>query len=161
MNPIRVVAGTGVGPTELSAHDAALAAAGVHDYNLVCLSSVVPAGAEVRVVGTAPDLGAVGDRLPVVIADAAATERVGVALSWARGPDGRGIFYEASATGSDARDRARQVATDGLAAGVDLREWSAVERTVETVAASPADTGPGEFAGAVVLATFGDGESIL
>lgn len=69
---IHVAAGVGHGPTELSAFDAALADAGVGDYNLVTVSSVVPADGTVRVVDRAPDLGPAGGRLTVVRATTAA-----------------------------------------------------------------------------------------
>jgi arginine decarboxylase len=76
---ITVVRGVGRGPTELAAYDAALAAAGVHDYNLVTVSSVISADASVRVRGTAPDLGPAGDRLTVVRARASAEPPNGAA----------------------------------------------------------------------------------
>lgn len=73
---IHVAAGVGRGPTELSAFDAALADAGVGDYNLVTVSSVVPADGTVRVVDRVPESGPAGGRLTVVRAetDAAPTE---------------------------------------------------------------------------------------
>jgi arginine decarboxylase len=40
MGSIRIVRGTATGPTAMAAYDAALAAAGVHNYNLVSVSSV-------------------------------------------------------------------------------------------------------------------------
>ncbi len=69
---VTVVAGVGRGPTELSAYDAALAAAAVHNYNLVSVSSVVPATATVEVRETAPNLGPAGRRLTVVAAETVA-----------------------------------------------------------------------------------------
>jgi arginine decarboxylase len=39
---IRLARGVGAGPTELAAFDAALMDAGVANYNLICLSSVIP-----------------------------------------------------------------------------------------------------------------------
>ncbi|PSP40313.1 pyruvoyl-dependent arginine decarboxylase, partial [Halobacteriales archaeon QH_10_70_21] len=66
MGTIRVVWGTATGPTAMASYDAALAAANVHDYNLVSVSSVIPADATVEVVGEAPDLGPAGERLTVV-----------------------------------------------------------------------------------------------
>ena len=39
---IHLASGVGSGPTELAAFDAALAAAGVANYNLLYLSSVIP-----------------------------------------------------------------------------------------------------------------------
>ena len=47
MGRVRIVWGSSRGPTALSAYDAALAAANVHDYNVVHVSSVLPAGANV------------------------------------------------------------------------------------------------------------------
>ena len=47
MGRVRIVWGSSRGPTALSAYDVALAAANVHDYNVVHVSSVLPAGANV------------------------------------------------------------------------------------------------------------------
>ena len=66
MEPIRVVWGTGAAPTAMASYDAALADAGLENYNLIEVSSVVPAGATVEAVGTAPNLGPAGERLTVV-----------------------------------------------------------------------------------------------
>lgn len=66
---INVVAGTGVGPTELSAFDNALVNAGVANFNLIYLSSVIPPGSEVvDNPGPVEIDGNWGDRLYVVIA---------------------------------------------------------------------------------------------
>ena len=69
---IVVAAGVGRGPTELSALDAALAGAGVANYNLVTVSSVVPADGQVRVADRVPDRGPAGHALTVVLAEATA-----------------------------------------------------------------------------------------
>lgn len=63
---ISVAGGVGRGPTAMASYDAALAGAGVHNYNLVTVSSVVPADATVEAVETAPNLGPAGERLTVV-----------------------------------------------------------------------------------------------
>jgi len=73
MSIIHVAAGAGTGPTEKSAYDAALADANLHNYNLIPVSSVVPADAEEVTVDAAPDLGPAGNRLNVVEDEAAAT----------------------------------------------------------------------------------------
>lgn len=93
---IRVAWGTGSGPTEMAAYDAALAGAGVENYNLVAVSSVIPADSRVEAVGTAPDLGPAGDRLTVVEARStvAGPGRANAALGWIRADDGPGLFYE-------------------------------------------------------------------
>ena len=157
---ILVADGVGHGPTELAAYDAALADAGVGDFNLVTVSSVVPADAEVRVVGTAPDLGPAGNRLTVVQAHASAapddahgTDSVTACLGWATGP-GPGLFYESD--GADA-EAVRETVSTGLAAGRDLRDWT-FERE-ETRCATVA-TDESRYAAAVVVAAYGDSEPI-
>lgn len=162
MSVIRVVWGTATGPTELAAYDAALAEAGVGDYNLVTLSSVLPADPHLEVVGTAPDLGPVGEELRVVQsrADAGPGEVAAAGVGWARSESGRGIFYEVD--GADAGAVEREI-TAGLAAGKRLRDWNFVEEetVVREAPSTDADTDDGEFACAVVLATYGESRPVL
>lgn len=158
METIRVVWGTATGPTAVGAYDAALAAAGVHEYNLVTVSSVIPADATLDVAETAPDLGATGDRLTVVqgrrTVDPGADEAA-AGLAWARSPDGAGVFYEASG-----RDEAAVRATveEGVTHGLDLRgrpvdERDAVVRSVDAVEDA--------YASVVVLAIYGEARPIF
>jgi arginine decarboxylase len=153
---VRVVWGTGRGPTELAAYDAALAAAGVGNYNLVAVSSILPEGATVAVEGTAPDLGPAGARLTVVQARATVEGpgRVAAALGWAGGP-GPGVVYEAG--GAIAEADARDEVEAGLERGRDLRDWTFDDQGVESVAA---EGEPGVHTAAVVLATLGDPEPL-
>lgn len=66
---IQVTEGTGVGPTELAAFDQALVKAGVANYNLIYLSSVLPPGSEVQTTDKPKKLsGNWGDKLYVVMA---------------------------------------------------------------------------------------------
>lgn len=150
MSVIRVVWGTASGPTELSAFDAALAAAGIHNYNLVTLSSVIPADPDIEVVGTAPDLGPVGDELHVVESSATAApgERAAAGIGWARSESGRGIFYEVSGTDPEAVEAEIEA---GLAAGRQLRDWEFVDEDVVVRSVEAAD----EHASTVVCATYG------
>ena len=165
MSVIRVVWGTATGPTQLAAYDAALAEAGVGDYNLVTLSSVLPADPDLEVVGTAPDLGPVGNELRVVqsradavaetdsTADATA-ETAAAGVGWARSESGRGIFYEVE--GADA-DAVESEIREGLAAGKALRDWTFVDEDV-VVREVTATEG---FACAVVLATYGESRRVM
>ncbi|MFA1609397.1 pyruvoyl-dependent arginine decarboxylase [Halobellus rubicundus] len=156
MNTIRVVRGVGDAATKMASYDAALADANVHNYNLVPVSSVVPADATVEEVGTAPDLGPAGERLTVVEARATTggVGTVSAALGWATGP-GPGLFYEAA--GEDPAAVRRSVVV-GLASGRDLREWEFVDEQV-TVTTADAD-GEG-YTTAVTLAVYGDSEPIF
>jgi arginine decarboxylase len=153
MSVIRVVWGTGEGPTELSAFDAALADAGIHNYNLVTLSSVIPPDPSIEVVGTPPDLGPVGNELHVVESSAVAApgESAGAGVGWARSESGRGIFYEVD--GEDA-DSVEAEIREGLAAGRALRDWEFLDEqvVVEPVAAEDA------YAGVVVCACYGESQ---
>jgi arginine decarboxylase len=159
MGVIRVVWGTASASTELASYDAALAEANVHDYNLVTVSSVLPADASIEVVGEAPDLGPAGERLTVVqgratVAPENPADAV-VGLGWAREPDGPGILYEAS--GSDP-ETVRERIEAGLDAGKRLREWDFAEEGVRPVAA---DGDPGAYTTAVVLAVYGESTPLL
>ncbi len=151
MSTIRVVWGTATGPTELASYDAALAEAGVHNYNLVTLSSVIPAGPDLTVAGTAPDLGPPGEGLKVVqsAVTAAPGERAAAGIGWARSEAGPGIFYEVEGTDPDA---VRAEIREGLAAGRDLRDWEFVEEDVHVRSVAPDD----RPASAVVIATYGE-----
>lgn len=157
MSTIRVVWGTGTGPTETAAYDAALAVANVHNYNLVGVSSVIPAAATVEAVGTAPDLGPAGDRLTVVQAYATAPgpQTVAAALGWATGP-GPGLFYEAAGP-TDASDVETRV-REGLDAGAALREWELPGRAVQTESVTAES---GEYAAAAVLGVYGESRPVL
>jgi len=156
MSALRVVWGTATGPTELAAYDAALGDAGVADYNLIPLSSVIPAGPEFEVAGQAPDLGPVGGELRVVQsrAVAGAGQPVAAGVGWARREDGAGIFYEVE--GTDARGVRAEI-EEGLSAGCAQRGWTFVERDV-VVREATTDEG---FAAAVVLATYGESRPVV
>ncbi|MCQ4333271.1 pyruvoyl-dependent arginine decarboxylase [Natronomonas sp. F2-12] len=159
MGLIRIVWGTASGPTAMASYDAALAAANVGDYNLVSVSSVIPADATIEAVGEAASLGPAGERLTVV--EARATVEPGAAgpaaacLGWSREPDGPGIFYEASGTDPGAvRDRVDR----GLAAGRELRSWAFDDGGRRAVTA---DTDPETYTTAVVLAVYGESSSLF
>jgi arginine decarboxylase len=156
MSTIRVVWGAASGPTRQSSYDAALADANVHNYNLVTVSSVVPADATVEAVGTAPDLGPAGERLTVVQARAtrAGPGHATAGLGWAEG-DGPGLFYEAAGETDEAEIEQRVRA--GLAAGRDLRDWDFTGERTKTVSI---DADAGTYATAVLLAVYGDSEPI-
>ncbi|QSX00250.1 pyruvoyl-dependent arginine decarboxylase [Haloterrigena alkaliphila] len=157
MSTIRVVWGAASAPTEMASYDAALAEAGVENYNLVSVSSVIPADADVEAVGTAPDLGPAGDRLTVVEARAttAGPGQVSAALSWSQSVEGPGLFYE-TAGETDQADVERRV-REGLRAGQELRKWTFDEPSV-AVESQRAESGT--HTTALVLAVYGEGEPI-
>ncbi|ATW87407.1 arginine decarboxylase [Halohasta litchfieldiae] len=159
MTTIHVAGGVGVAPTEMSAYDAALADANLHNYNLITVSSVIPADGQLAVVDEAPDLGPAGNQLTVVQGKIVAgpdtdTESITTGIGWATGP-GPGLFYEASGTD---REAVAEEIRQGLAAGCELREWTFTEQDQKLSTAEPVD---GSYTAAVVLAAYGDSEPIL
>ncbi|APX98061.1 pyruvoyl-dependent arginine decarboxylase [Natronorubrum daqingense] len=158
MSTIRIVWGAASAPTAMSSYDAALADAGVENYNLVSVSSVIPADTHVEAVGTAPDLGPAGERLTVVEARATVTGpgRASAALAWSQSVEnGPGLFYETSGE-TDSEDVERRV-LEGLAAGQELRDWEFADAQVATESIQAKS---GEHTTALVLAVYGESEPI-
>ncbi len=95
---IRVVGATGTGSTALSAFDAALNAAGVSNFNLVRLSSVIPPGSVVADGEHGHVEGGWGERLFAVWAFQSAEllgQEAWAGVCWVQDPsDGRGLFVE-------------------------------------------------------------------
>jgi len=97
---IRISSGTGVGRTRLSAFDSALMAAGVGDFNLLRLSSVIPPRSNVIEVNSSQQVpGEHGDRLYCVYAAACAStphEQAWAGVAWSRrnNGSGEGLFVE-------------------------------------------------------------------
>lgn len=87
---IKITAGTGVGPTELAAFDHALVNAGVANFNLIYLSSVLPPNSEVQDLDKAAHpAGGWGDRLYVVMAQKRTQQRnqeVWAGIGWMQDP---------------------------------------------------------------------------
>ena len=120
---IRISTGTGTGTTPLSAFDAALLEAGVGNYNLVRLSSVIPTQADVVRVGRGDQLqGGWGDRLYCVYADARCDlpgAQAWAGIGWVTSTDGSGagLFVEHEAHGRDEVVRAITASLGDLVAG--------------------------------------------
>ena len=94
-----MASGTGVGPTELAAFDNALVNAGVANFNIIYLSSVLPTNSEV-VVNEEPIIpeGAWGDRLYVVLAQKRTSRRneeAWAGIGWMQDPETKkGLLVE-------------------------------------------------------------------
>lgn len=150
---IQVVGGVGFGPTKLAAFDSALREAGVADRNLVPLSSIIPAGANVvqpERRGIAP--GRWGDRLYVVMAQLRVDTRYEEAvagLGWVQeASTGRGVFVEH--VGHTEREVRRDILAtlNALAEGRPEVRFGAPELMIRTTVCA------GEPTCAVVAAVF-------
>ncbi len=94
---IYISSGVGSGNNTLSAFDAALKAANIHNYNLIKLSSVIPSGTEVVQKKWPNTEEEHGNRLYVVLAEIRTdliNHSIAAGIGWFQLPDGRGIFVE-------------------------------------------------------------------
>ena len=97
---IQIASGTGSGPTKLSAFDAALHAAGVANYNLIRLSSIVPPKSKIVAVEgpVTKQPGKWGDRLYVVMAETRVDTpnvEAWAGIGWVQDKKtGKGLFVE-------------------------------------------------------------------
>ncbi|WP_436903506.1 pyruvoyl-dependent arginine decarboxylase [Halovenus halobia] len=154
---IRLVWGTGHASTEKASFDLALADAGVHQYNLRELSSVIPAGVDLQRVGSAPDLGSTGNAVDVVLARQTSPPgaRAAAGLAWVRGEDGTGVFYEVADTDPET---VGELLRAGIERGCYIRDLDYGDVETEIVTAESA---PDEYTTAVVLATYGESEPLV
>lgn len=121
---IEVATGIGRGPTAIAAFDAALREAGVHNYNLIRLSSVVPPASEIKVLGAAAKPpGEWGDRLYVVYAAQHASlpgEEAWAGIGWVQQPGTRkGLFVEHEGPSEEMVRTAITLSLDSLTKGRD------------------------------------------
>lgn len=100
---IHLATGIGTGPTSLAAFDAALNDAGIANYNLIRLSSVIPPDTEIVVHDKGPIPvevmpGGWGDRLYVVMAEERVdtpNEEAWAGIGWVQEKGtGKGLFVE-------------------------------------------------------------------
>jgi arginine decarboxylase len=124
---IRVSAGSGIGPTRLAAFDHALRSAGVADFNLIRLSSVIPSGATVRAAERDEQIsGLHGDLLYCVYADAYAStpgEHAWAGIAWSRrvGGSGEGLFVEHSGASKLTLERDLHATLEAMSLGRAFR----------------------------------------
>jgi len=104
---IKLAKGTGYGSTKLSAFDAALSDAGIENYNLIYLSSVIPPDSTVIQHDEKVDSlgGEWGDRLYVVMAQKREDQVAGEAwagIGWVQDDvTGKGLFVEHTGSSKD------------------------------------------------------------
>lgn len=94
---IIISAGKGEGKTLLSAFDAALFDAGVSNYNLLVLSSIIPPGSAIKLQKYKTPDAEYGHKLYVVMSESRSRESgryIGAAVGWCQEEDGRGVFVE-------------------------------------------------------------------
>lgn len=96
---ITVSSGSGVGLTAMAAFDDALNIAGIANYNLIKLSSIIPPNSEIKIEKYRPHTkDEFGNRLYTVLAEVRSEVKgvtLGAGIGWYRwGKDNRGVFAE-------------------------------------------------------------------
>ena len=107
---IKITSGSGEASTELSAFDRALYNAGIGDYNLIRLSSVIPPDSEVIVEKVNRDPDRYGHKLYVVFSRCIETtieKEAWAGLGWMTQDNckGRGLFVEQSGSSEQEVER--------------------------------------------------------
>lgn len=138
---IQLVWGYGSGKTPLGSFDDALSDANIHNYNLVELSSVIPADADVVTAGSLePGRWDVGDPVAVVLAKNTSTvadSTIAAGLGWQQAAQG-GVFMENEA---DSAEACRRRLENNLQDAESVRDWEwdpehhtkVVEQTIDDV----------------------------
>jgi arginine decarboxylase len=115
---IKITSAVGRGPTALGAFDAALRNAGIENYNLIPLSSVIPPGAELEISRFTTPPNEYGDRLYVVMArheSSQVGEEAWAGLGWTQEPEsGRGLFVELHGTSKRCVEAAIESTLDSM-----------------------------------------------
>ncbi len=95
---IYITSGAGEGHTQLSAFDAALWDAGIANFNLIKLSSIIPPRSTIKVKNIKNNgKNGFGDRLYTVLACKRESERgreAWAGIGWVQAKDGKGLFVE-------------------------------------------------------------------
>jgi len=116
---IKIVWGKSEGKTLISSFDKALFKAGIHNFNLIYLSSVIPQEAVVREVGTYKSDRKIGDILHVVISTIG-SNTAGVQISAGKTEEG-GLLFESS--GQFSPEECREEIKKGLTEMMSARGW--------------------------------------
>lgn len=100
---IDIVWGSSGGPTHISAFDSALKNAGIHNYNIIPVSSVIPDGSEPVEIGTHEQEWPSGQTVAAVVAEKSSSttgDSLAAGVAWKRAEQG-GIFCEATGEKAD------------------------------------------------------------
>lgn len=150
---IYLTAGTAVGGTALNAFDNALQDAGIADFNLIEISSVVPAGTPIRKLPPDITLPGNGRFLPTVYGDIRSNDTgkaIAAAIGIGKPTDSQaaGVIFEYSGHGGE--DAAVAEVREMVEEGMEKRQIESYD--VETTAASTV-VAP-EFSAVVTAAIF-------
>lgn len=121
---IDIVWGKSEGKTLLSAFDRALVKAGIHNFNLIPLSSVIPPKSVIHETGTYKSSRGIGEIMYVVISSLSSHKSnalISAGLGWVRTQEG-GLLIESK--GEFSREECEGEIRVGLTEMMDARGWS-------------------------------------
>lgn len=108
--------GKGEGSTKLSSFDSAIKDAGIYNYNIIHLSSIIPPKTELLVGAKyTADPKEYGHRLYAVLAEIRSEIKgnfIGAGLGWYQYEDGSGVFVEHAAEGKNKNDVEKKLTLD-------------------------------------------------
>ena len=124
---IIVTSGRGVGPTRVSAYDSALLDAGIGDFNLIELSSIIPPASNIECDRFHCDPADIGKKLYVVLSRNGSEElsrTTYAGLGWAQSAlSGAGVFVEDTGYCQKTLEASINTSLDYM---VDERHWETV-----------------------------------
>lgn len=150
-------AGTGSGNYELTAIDAALGAAGVANFNLLEVTSIVPPGVAVKVRRSQANVSGHGIILPAILAklstsDPTVSLAAAVGAGVAADDEQSGVLFRCVGEMTD--EAAREAVEAMIAEGMAHR--GVTDYRVHTASASAAATGTHQYRAVVALAALCD-----
>ncbi len=135
---IYVTTGKGYGKTLISAFDSALKTAGVYNYNLIQLSSIIPPKSVIIVKKYKASPQDYGHRLYIVKAEYRSRESgkyIGAAIGWYQLADGRGVFVEHEEIGETkeaVKSNLKQEVKNSLKDLCKFRKYPVIERKMKS-----------------------------
>ncbi|MFO0703922.1 MAG: pyruvoyl-dependent arginine decarboxylase [Patescibacteria group bacterium] len=157
---IYLKSGKGLGKTRIGAFDAALKDAGVYNYNLIRLSSIIPPGSVLHLNENKPTSeDEWGHKLYAVYADARTTEPgkwAGAVVGWIQFADGRGMFTEHEKIGDDGEVLKKELEEEAITTIKNLcisRGLEYDEKNIKTMCQVTQATDT-HAAGSVVVASY-------
>jgi arginine decarboxylase len=136
---IEILTAIGAARTTLASFDVALSKVGLHEANLITLSSVMPASATIARRPYTEHQYAIGDRLFCVLSCQSSPpwQPAVAGLAWCQSEDGSGIFLEGHGTSEDEVYKELEFGLIDMLACRPTRRWGPFQ--FEIASASPAD----------------------
>lgn len=133
---IKIVRGVGMGQTSLSAFDAALWKAGIANYNLIYLSSIIPPNSKIEFIENLNENNInIGHKLYVVMArceQMKVGKEAWAGLGWIQRKDGSGIFVEHYANNEKELDKLLQISLEDVISH-RLGEWGTMKKVTSGI----------------------------